>query len=768
MTERENATATGPAMPPRLRWLLVVMATAGLAAILVAVPSAVRDRPEAGNLLLAVAFFLIGDVALMNIRFGRSRYTFTWAELALVFGLVMLPPGWLVLVATLCVAAGQVMLRRPLAKAVFNVSINAAGAGLAWLTVTVLGRTATEHASLTSSRAWLTLAAGTLVFAVWSSGTVGMAVAFSQDLPVRAVLRKGAFLQAMVWLGNTVAGVGVAMVTQQSGGALIVLPFFLALLYAAYRGYLRADEDRDTWQVLQDTSRDLSRLRRTEIAEVVLDRAAALFKADFVELMLVDDEPSGRVTTWRGTGDETRLLEGRSLEDAATFWPRAHSEREPYQLLLRRAPTAQRRELESLGLEQCVVVPIATTERCLGTLRVGFAGVVRIRTRDLQVLRTFANQLATSVENARLYEEMREERTKLSRVVDNTSDGILSVDARGRITSWNPAMARISGLSAESILGSSFTLGHAGTDADGTPVSAQWLWDKLGGDAQAEAQVSIGSNESGKRWLHLSLAAVRSSTGVIEVVVVVVRDVTALREAAQAKEEFLATVSHELRTPLTSLRGWVSTLLRPEFQPNEEERREVHERLMHQTGRLQRLIEDVLSVSSMDRGQFVVQTVPVGIDEVIEKSLAEFRRQVPDRPVEHVRAGLAGTALADAGRVEQVINNLVSNADKYSPPETPIEVRVAREADKVVVTVSDHGFGIPEDQREAVFERFHRLGHHMTREASGTGLGLHIARRLVEAMGGRIWVDSRLGEGSTFTFTLPAAPLVAKGADVAV
>jgi two-component system phosphate regulon sensor histidine kinase PhoR len=401
-------------------------------------------------------------------------------------------------------------------------------------------------------------------------------------------------------------------------------------------------------------------------------------------------------------------------------------------------------------------------------LRLGFTGVVKMRRRNLQVLRTFAYQLATSVENARLYEEMQEERTKLSRVVDNTSDGILSVDMRGRITSWNPAMARISGLDAETVHGCPLTLGHAGVDADGRSVSPDWLWARLADSAMAEASVSIGTTEASRRWLHLSLAAVRSAAGAIETVVIVVRDVTALREASQAKEEFLATVSHELRTPLTSLRGWVSTLLRPEFQPSEEERREVHERLMHQTGRLQRLIEDVLSVSSMDRGQFVVQTVPVGIDEVVEKSLAEFRRQCPDRPISHVRAGLTGTALADAVRVEQVVNNLLSNADKYSPAGTPIDVTVGRDpdSDTVVVSVADHGFGIPEDQREAVFERFHRLGHHMTRETQGTGLGLHIARRLVDAMGGRIWVESRIGEGSTFRFTLPAAPLVAKSAVV--
>ncbi len=756
-----RAEATGKAsLPIRLRVLVASVVAAGVVVAGVSLPVALAHPPQLSRLVLATAMFVVGDIALLRLRFGRNYFNFTWAELAIVFSLVMVPAGWTVLIGTAAVCAAQVIQRRQPMKGAFNVAVMAVGAAGTELIARGLGYD--PAASLQAWRTWAALSVAALAYCVWNMVLVAMAVAYSQRLRVRDVLGRGALLQTLVLVGNTAAGIAMGAFARQSASALIVLPFFLGLLYLAYRAYQRAEEDRDTWQVLQDSSRDLSRLRRTEIAEVVIERAAALFHADFVELMLVDDGAPPRMTTWRGAGGHVELLRDRTIEDAATFWPRAQSEREPYELLRREAPQAQRRELEALGLDQCVVVPIMTAERCLGTLRIGFTGVVRMRTRTVQVLRTFVYQLATSVENARLYEEMREERTKLSRVVDNTSDGILSVDSRGRVTSWNPAMARISALPADEVLGCPFTLGHAGQDDAGRIVSTEWLWAQLADHARAEASVCIGGDVPGRRWLHLSLAAVRSPAGAIETVVVVVRDVTALREAAQAKEEFLATVSHELRTPLTSLRGWVSTLLRPEFQPGEDERREIHERLMHQTGRLQRLVEDVLSVSSMDRGQFVVQAVPVGVDEVIEKALEEFRRQAPDRPVTQVRAGLTGTALADAGRVEQVINNLVSNADKYSPRGTPIDVRVRREGDTVVVSVTDQGFGIPEDQREAVFERFHRLGDHMTREAQGTGLGLHIARRLVDAMGGRIWVDSRVGEGSTFTFTLPAAPLVAK------
>ena len=223
----------------------------------------------------------------------------------------------------------------------------------------------------------------------------------------------------------------------------------------------------------------------------------------------------------------------------------------------------------------------------------------------------------------------------------------------------------------------------------------------------------------------------------------------------------MATVSHELRTPLTSLKGFLLTLLRPDFDPPDELVREYHGRMLNQARRLQRLIEDLLSVSHLESGEFGIEATAVNVDEVVEKVLQDLSLSDLGRPVEHRRAGLTAMAVADAVRLEQIVANLVSNAHKYSPPGEPITITVERVSDRVLVKVTDAGPGIPEDQQEAVFERFRRLGHHLTRAQGGTGLGLYIARRLVEAMGGRIWVESRLGAGSTFQFHIPAAPLVA-------
>src|SRR5206468_292118 len=150
------------------------------------------------------------------------------------------------------------------------------------------------------------------------------------------------------------------------------------------------------------------------------------------ELLLTDGEPGVKaLVIRRHQGGEVEYVEAAPLDVAGEFWPRAFSEREPFEVTVRRAPVPQRRELESLGLAMYLVAPLVAPHACLGTLRIGFRGEVKMRSRELQVFSTFANQVTTSVHNARLFGETNEERAKLSSILDNTTDGILSVDGAG-------------------------------------------------------------------------------------------------------------------------------------------------------------------------------------------------------------------------------------------------------------------------------------------------------------------------------------------------
>ena len=185
-------------------------------------------------------------------------------------------------------------------------------------------------------------------------------------------------------------------------------------------------------------------------------------------------------------------------------------------------------------------------------------------------------------------------------------------------------------------------------------------------------------------------------------------------------------------------------------------RREYYRIMQNQVTRLERLITDLLEVSRISSGKPVVDARPVEVTSLIaehisENSVSEGGRvtlRSPDDPV---------LVHADPFRVGQVISNLVSNALKYSPRQSSVEVGVVRDGEQAIISVRDQGEGIPLSEQDRVFDRFHRVESGMTRRTGGTGLGLYIAKRLVEAMGGRLWLMSRPGAGSTFSFSLPLA-----------
>jgi signal transduction histidine kinase len=232
-----------------------------------------------------------------------------------------------------------------------------------------------------------------------------------------------------------------------------------------------------------------------------------------------------------------------------------------------------------------------------------------------------------------------------------------------------------------------------------------------------------------------------------------------LKEIDKLKDDFISTVTHELRTPLTSIRAF-SEILLTEPEVELAERRKFLDIITRETERLTRLINQVLDLAKIESGRAEWHVARVDLRELVTETLAGMSQVFKERNI-RVEARLpeyVPAVQADLDRVIQVLLNLLSNAVKFCPPRGGrIEVRLSGEVGMVRVDVRDNGPGISTEDQRVIFDKFRQARHTMTGKPPGTGLGLHISRQIVEHLGGRMWVESRLGEGACLSFTLPAA-----------
>lgn len=240
--------------------------------------------------------------------------------------------------------------------------------------------------------------------------------------------------------------------------------------------------------------------------------------------------------------------------------------------------------------------------------------------------------------------------------------------------------------------------------------------------------------------------------------VVVLHDVTELRRLERVRQDFVANVSHEFKTPLTAIQGFAETLLGGALEDPKNNRRFL-EIIRDHASRLAQLTDDLLKLARIEAGKLEVEFSPVNMMETIERCaetslLNASRKQIAIRV--NVPPGLPAV-LGDSGLLREVLQNLIDNAIQYTPEGGQIQVCASTGARQAVVTISDTGIGIPLADQERIFERFYRVDAARSREAGGTGLGLSIARHIVEAHGGRIWVESAVGAGSKFSFSIPLA-----------
>jgi signal transduction histidine kinase len=229
-----------------------------------------------------------------------------------------------------------------------------------------------------------------------------------------------------------------------------------------------------------------------------------------------------------------------------------------------------------------------------------------------------------------------------------------------------------------------------------------------------------------------------------------------LRELDRLKDEFVAVASHELRTPLAAVYGAAITLRQQDLDT--KGRDAMLDLIFHQSDRLARIVNDVLWASQLESGRLGTTIEKCDGVELADEVLVEARARLPDgASLELVASGPVPAVEADAEKLRRVLVNLVDNAVKYSPEGGRIRVEIEPAHGHVRFAVQDEGLGIPDSEQERIFDKFHRLDPNLQRGVSGTGLGLYICRELVLQMNGRIWVESKLGAGSTFSFELPVA-----------
>jgi PAS domain S-box-containing protein len=500
-------------------------------------------------------------------------------------------------------------------------------------------------------------------------------------------------------------------------------------------------------QQLTRTGRLLtSELDPAAVLDEVVQQAPALVNAEAGAFRMVEGEELV-VTAADGEGAEAALgsrspasgwLSGDVLQSGT---PVALAEAGEDERLRGLDPMLQAGHSAFLG------VPVGGAEGAtLGVLAV-YASVPREwREEEIEALLAVAASTSAALSNAELYQRVALERERSVAILANIAEGIVAVDRDAKVVLWNSAAELITGVPA------AVALGRAPVDV------LQRSLESPDEAARGERLVPITRGRE-EVWLSVTEAVMRDPLGAVAGRIFAFRDISGDRLVEQVKSDFVSTVSHELRTPLTSIYGFAETLLRQDVMFGEEERHTFLRYIASESQRLTSIVDTLLNVARLDTGDLQVDLAETDVRDVVAQVLdtvteAEtnghrFIVELPEEPL---------AANADPEKLRQVCSILVENALRYSPDGGTVTVGAVRRQDTVEVSVADEGIGIPQSDQEQIFRKFYRGSDAELRAgAGGTGLGLFIARGLVTAMGGRIWVSSQEGQGSRFAFELPAA-----------
>lgn len=436
-------------------------------------------------------------------------------------------------------------------------------------------------------------------------------------------------------------------------------------------------------------------------------------------------------------------------------------------------------EAKSESIRSILVVPLMLRENPIGVMRLYTEEVHEFSNEEIGFVTAIANLGAIAIENAKLYQALKEElgdlaedvnemaerlhesrlqlarqmdalnyeKNRLETILGSMGEGVVVTDLDHKVLLVNAAAETMLDVRRQEVIG---------TDGDLVlPVKKTELEQILQAVSGMKPSPPLVKRHR-EKVLSILINQIRDECGQPFGVVSLLRDITEQAAVEAMKTEFISVVSHELRTPLTPIKGYIDLILEGDAGELTEEQRDYLKIVEVNTDRLVALVNDLLDISRIEAGKIDLDVKPFAIEEIIQDVIAVHRKQIESRGLSLTLSLPPGLpwVKGDKARITQVLNNLISNAYKYTF-SGGITVSAVPDGEYLEVTVTDTGVGIAKEDLRKLFTKFFRVKNPATRETAGTGLGLAISKSIIEKHEGEIWVESRPGKGSAFHFTLP-------------
>ncbi|PIU64335.1 MAG: hypothetical protein COS84_08575, partial [Armatimonadetes bacterium CG07_land_8_20_14_0_80_40_9] len=410
------------------------------------------------------------------------------------------------------------------------------------------------------------------------------------------------------------------------------------------------------------------------------------------------------------------------------------------------------------SLPSILSVPLRLKEEVIGALEVADKVEDKLFNKeDEELLSAIADHLSLALEKINLYQEITELKNYAEEIVENVGDGIMVLDKKGKIITLNPVIEEFLKLSSEEAIGKSY---ESVLDKRLVEVVSHLLKEVRKRERVTDYQFSYQTEENVKFPLRLSAYLLLGKDGEVKGTIIAGQDLSekrrliSLEELNRLKSEFVSAVSHEFRTPLTSIKGFISTLLSDtEEYFDKSSKEEFYQIVSGEAERLTRLIDNLLSVSQIESGEALrLNLKEIDLPKVLRDVVKVQKIYTDKHSFKISLPNHLPKVLADEDKLKQILTNLISNAVKYSPLGGTITIEGEERERQIIISVLDEGVGISEESIGRLFQKFSRIGDKAIQRVKGTGIGLYLVKYLVEMRGGKVWVESKEGVGSKFSF----------------